>query len=384
MALVYQISHNIVSGLGLTSELNFNSVISGRSGLKYYPENTFGVPEAFCASILDHNILNGAFSDIGNSKKFNHFDKLSILSAYKALQDTEIDPTSPDTLFILSTTKGNIDLLESRNNNAVIDKQLFLWQSAKIIADFFKNPNKPLVVSNACISGISAQIVAKRLLLNGKFKHIIVIGTDIVSKFVVAGFQSFKALSPENCLPFDIDRKGLNIGEAAATIIYGIKSEISELEKNSIYLDAGAITNDVNHISGPSRTAEGLTLAIESVQKSSNMLVPGFISAHGTATPFNDEMEALAITRCGLQNVPTFSLKGYFGHTLGAAGLVETIISSMALKNNLVIKSLGYSNCGVPTPITIATETVTLESKSFLKTISGFGGCNAAVLFKKS
>ncbi len=379
MATVYQISHNIISNLGFSSEENYNSVYNGLSGLVSYPTNTMNIPEAFCASIIDENKLNMEFSNIGNRNNYSRFDKMTILSAYSAIRKTNIDPSSQRTQFILSTTKGNIDLLENAEAKSSNDKQLFLWNSARLLSQYFENPNTPLVVSNACISGVSAQIVAKRLLLTGKYDHIVVVGADIVSKFVVTGFQSFKALSAEKCLPFDSERKGLNIGEAAATIIYGVSEDVSSLDSNALYIDAEAITNDANHISGPSRTAEGLTLAIKNLNMTT---MPDFICAHGTATPYNDDMEALALTRCELNKIPTFSLKGYFGHSLGATGVVETIIASLAMQNNVVFKSMGYNKCGVSNPIQISTETQKLESKSFLKTISGFGGCNAAILIK--
>ena len=383
MSCIYQISHNIVSSLGFNSKENYNAVVNNISGLKIYPENSMNIPEAFCASVIDNTKFEDISKQVSNLSDYNFFDKLCIYSAYEALQKTDIDPADPSCLFILSTTKGNIDLLENHSLEQNIDNSLFLWHSANIIGKYFNNPNKPIVVSNACISGVSAQIVAKRLLNFKKYNYVVVIGADLVSRFVVSGFQSFKALSPELCLPFDAERKGLNIGEAAATIIYGIDETCENLENDTIILDAGTITNDANHISGPSRTAEGLTLAINKCLENSGNIKPDFISAHGTATPYNDDMEALAFTRCKLENTPAFSLKGYFGHTLGAAGLLETIISSMALKNNMVIKSAGYSRCGVDNPVNIISKNQSLKAYSFIKTISGFGGCNAAILIKK-
>ncbi|MBT3920214.1 MAG: beta-ketoacyl synthase, partial [Flavobacteriaceae bacterium] len=108
-----------------------------------------------------------------------------------------------------------------------------------------------------------------------------------------------------------------------------------------------------------------------------------YISAHGTGTPFNDEMEAIAINRLGLQNVPINSLKGYFGHTLGASGLLETIVGMHSLYNNTLYSSLGFEEIGVSQPINVITKTITKKLNIFLKTASGFGGSNMAVIFKK-
>lgn len=182
--------------------------------------------------------------------------------------------------------------------------------------------------------------------------------------------------------PFDIHRTGLNLGEGAATIIYAKAEHQSELATDTIILTEGSITNDANHISGPSRTGEGLYLAIKSATRNHNGKID-FINAHGTATPYNDEMESIAITRAGLNTCPTNSLKGIFGHTLGAAGIIETIVSSACLKSNKLVKSIGYENCGVSNPLNIVKQSSNSKLQNCLKLVSGFGGCNAAILLEK-
>jgi len=383
MSLVYQISDNLISPLGFTTLSNFDAVVSGSTGLKYYAEGSLGVPEAFCAALIERLLLHEQCHAAGIPQDYTDFDKLIILSATLALRNTGIDASSERTVFILSTTKGNISLLAEGFTKGSPDKRLFLWHSAGLLSDFFNNPNKPMVVSNACISGVSAQLVARQLLLSGRFDYAVVVGADLVSKFVVSGFQSFKSLSQQVCRPFDAAREGLNIGEAAGTIVLGRASGVDELPANNLYIAGGSITNDANHISGPSRTAEGLYRAIASAVKTNNHEEPGFICAHGTATPYNDEMEAIALNRVHMQHIPVFSLKAYFGHTLGAAGLIETIIASQALRQSVIPANAGYNECGVSQPVAVNTETKAYACSSFLKTVSGFGGCNAAMLVKK-
>jgi 3-oxoacyl-[acyl-carrier-protein] synthase-1 len=147
----------------------------------------------------------------------------------------------------------------------------------------------------------------------------------------------------------------------------------------------GAISNDANHISGPSRTGEPLYAAINRTFKESGLTPEdiGFISAHGTATIYNDEMEAKAISLSGMEEVPVNSLKGYYGHTLGAAGLIESVIAVESLKANLVIPTKGFVEKGVSKEINICSTLKTLPMKYALKTASGFGGCNAAMVFGK-
>ena len=148
---------------------------------------------------------------------------------------------------------------------------------------------------------------------------------------------------------------------------------------------SGAVSNDANHISAPSRTGEELCEAIERTLDIAGLKTEDIdlISAHGTATSYNDEMEAKAIALAGLNTVPANSLKGYYGHTLGAAGLIESIISIQSLKQNLILPTLGFEIMGVSNPINICTQLTSKRMKTCLKTASGFGGCNAAVLFSK-
>ncbi len=145
----------------------------------------------------------------------------------------------------------------------------------------------------------------------------------------------------------------------------------------------GASANDANHISGPSRTGDGLFQAIKETMLNSSFK-PDTLNAHGTATPFNDEMESIAFERAGLNKVPLNSLKGYYGHTLGAAGVLETIITLEAAHDGKIIKSAGFSEIGVSGKVEIITEHKNANIKAILKTASGFGGCNAAALFAKT
>ena len=379
MAVIYQLSDSIISPFGFTSEQNFVSVVQGKSAVKFHPAGSMNVPEEFMASAFDPETLNTAFTEIENPQNLSRFEKLAILSVLKALKNTKIKASEKDCLIVLSTTKGNVDLLADHNSS----ESKYLWHSARKIQEYFGNPNKVIVVSNACISGVSAQIVAKKFLSSSLYKNVIVVGVDELSKFIISGFQSFKALSTSECKPFDAARTGLNLGEAAGTIIYSKCESEKELPQGTILLQSGFITNDANHISGPSRTGEGLYQAISKTLNSSNGIFPDFISAHGTATPFNDEMESFAFERCRLSTVPVNSLKAYFGHTLGAAGLIETIISSHALRKNILVQSRGFDEIGVSNPLNLIKETKEVKLHSFLKTVSGFGGCNAAILVKK-
>lgn len=382
--MIYQLSDNIISSLEFSTEENYVAVKQGISGLKFY-EKAFDLPEPLMASRIDDEALNEAF-DLRSSKNtvsYTRFEKAAILSAYKALEKTNINSASEKVLFILSTTKGNVELLDQGKSELYESERIYLWRSAQLITNFFGNPNEAIIVSNACISGAAAQICAMRSLESKAYDYVVVIGADMLSEFVISGFQSFKSLSTDICKPFDKNRCGLNLGEAAATIIYGRADNMQTLPDNTIMLLAGAIANDANHISGPSRTGAGLSIAIEKTLQNINIQDIAFINAHGTATPYNDDMESMAITATNLQHISINSLKGFFGHTLGAAGVVETIISGKAIVENTMLKSNGSQNPETGCPLHILTENETCDKTHFLKLLSGFGGCNAALLFRK-
>jgi 3-oxoacyl-[acyl-carrier-protein] synthase-1 len=209
----------------------------------------------------------------------------------------------------------------------------------------------------------------------------VIAGADVISKFILSGFQSFQAISPGPCKPFDVNRDGITLGEGAATMILSAHQNNAQ----DIKVMGGAVSNDANHISAPSRTGEELSQAITKTLDQANLspAAIGFISAHGTATMYNDEMEAKAFWLANLQTVPVNSLKGYYGHTLGAAGLIESIVSIHSLKENVVIPTLGFKETGIPDPLNICTDLLRGNFKNCLKTASGFGGCNAALVFSK-
>ena len=383
-AMIYQLSDNIISSLGFTSEENYAAVKEGVSGLKYY-ETAFDLPEGLMASCINDEALEDAFFSIKTKSKvlYTRFEKAAIVSAYRALEKTNINPAGDNVLFILSTTKGNVELLDRNKSKQYESERVYLWRSAQLISSFFGNSTEALVVSNACISGAAAQITAMRLLQHSAYDFAVVIGADMLSKFVISGFQSFKSLSTEICKPFDKNRCGLNLGEAAATLIYGKSENENLIPEKSVMLLAGAIANDANHISGPSRTGAGLCIAIEKTIQHTNIQDIAFINAHGTATPYNDDMESMAITDTGLQALAVNSLKGFFGHTLGAAGVVETIISGKALSDNTILQCKGLEIQETVCPLNVLMKNESSNKTHFLKLLSGFGGCNAALLLRK-
>lgn len=356
--MAYIIADNIISPLGETSEENYLSVKAGRSGIRAYEPGTCNIPEGFYASLL-----------------FEDFETLALKSAQKAIANAQLELKGKRTAFILSSTKGNIE------------ENISLADSAQRIASQLGIDSQPIVVCNACISGLSALILGNRLIDSDQYDAAIVCGCDTPRQFILSGFQSLKALSPEPCRPFDMERMGLNLGEAAATLILSK----NPIPGNSWRMGDGFIRNDAFHISTPSKTADGLYLSLQRTLESFTKEISStckqidmkahlaFINAHGTATLFNDQMESVAIGRAGLSDLPANAYKSFWGHTMGAAGILETIISMKAIDDDTILGTRGFSELGVSGKMNICAENRPTDKKGFIKMLSGFGGCNATI-----
>jgi 3-oxoacyl-[acyl-carrier-protein] synthase-1 len=379
MTEVFAGAENIISSLGFTSDENIENIIRGKSGIVLDDSGIYS-PSMLPLSKVDHEHLESIHP---LSADLTRMERMFITSILDAGKRADVDLSSPDTLFILTTTKGNIDLLDPVLQARFGKDRIHLHSMAKVITAYFNNPNKAIIVSNACISGVLGIIYGERLIRAGKYKHVVVSGGDLMSEFIVSGFQSFQSLSEQACKPFDRDRTGLTLGEGSATLILSSLQEI--FNETPVKVLGGAGSNDANHISGPSRTGEGLLVAIHQAMKLSGLKPEDIdtISAHGTATDYNDEMEAKAFSRAGLEEVPLNSYKAYIGHTLGAAGVIEAAISLQSMKRNMLFRSAGYDHHGVSKDINVIKENIETEVSTCLKTGSGFGGSNAAVIFQK-
>ena len=359
MKLVYKIADNITSPLGDTTEANYQAVVAGKSAIRTYSGYS-NLPFSFAASLFtDEQEKTMAVEGL------TRFESMALASVMKAVRETDFDLSAPNVVFILSTTKAN-----------TAPGCPLPGESARRIARRAGIQTEPVVVCNACISGLSAIILAKRLLEMGCYDYAVVCGADSQSPFIVSGFQSLKALSDQPCRPFDMERLGLNLGEAAATIVLSTRPT----HESHWTIVSGAVRNDACHISAPSRSGDGCYRALQAVLGNDDRQQIAFVNAHGTGTMFNDQMESVALERACLTDVPVNALKGYYGHTMGAAGVLETVLSMYALDNNMLIGTRGFSELGVSGHIRVAAENQPIGGKQqFVKILSGFGGCNAAL-----
>lgn len=373
----YITAGSIISSLGFSAEENWTCIRANQSGVARVED-----PALFCdlfmAARIDDARLEAAASAHG-LEGYTRMEQLFILSLADTIRQSGVNPADQGCGLVISTTKGSIDALQLQPE---APSKALLCKMAERIADYFGFAHEPIVLSNACISGVSALIVASRLIERGTYKHILVAGGDMLTRFVVTGFQSFKSISPEICKPYDETRDGLSLGEACGTVL--ITSDPGLVKESlPVTIEGGAITNDANHISGPSRTGDGLYYAIcQSLEEAG--LRPediSFVNAHGTATLYNDEMESKALHLAGLDHLPLNSMKSYWGHTLGASGIIESIACMEELRSGEVFGTLGYRTNGVPYPLSVSREHRKVLMRNCVKTASGFGGCNAAIVF---
>ena len=363
---------NITSPLGLTTEETYLAVRRDQTGISFCPAGTKALPFDFQLAQLSTEQWEKVMLP-GHTR----FTSLAIASIREALTHTAIPLDSERTILILSTTKGDVELLDQGH-----DTMPTPGNSALTIARAVGINTMPVVVCNACISGVAAQVLALRLLSAGYYDHAVVCGCDVQSRFIISGFQSLKALSPEPCRPFDIERLGLNLGEAAATMIFARETHTTAHE-DTWHVVSGAIRNDAYHISGPHPKGLGALLALQATIGNTPTDDIAVVGVHGTATMYNDQMESKAIEQAGLSATPLSALKGYFGHTMGAAGVLETIITARALDDGIILPSKGFAERGVSGKVNISDKEMHTDKRCFVKMLSGFGGCNGAVMLTK-
>ena len=249
-----------------------------QSGLKY--TERFGM-------------ITGLISDKPVIEGYTPLEALLITQIHEVLNKSRLSLDTDRVQLIISTTKGNVGLLEGNTDN--LPQDAFLYETAKKIGGYFNASKSPVVISNACISGVSAAVVGRRMILAGECDHAVVAGCDLLNDFITSGFASFKSISDEVCRPYDAARKGLNLGEACAC--YLLTSDKNKAQAPYIRLTGGSVTNDANHISGPSRTGDGLYYAIRNAMEEAGIDASevGFVNTHGTATAYNDEMESSSL-----------------------------------------------------------------------------------------
>lgn len=282
---------------------------------------------------------------------------------------------------VLSTTKANIEALERLTERRPCSDAARRHLQADLLAADLAAAHGAAgpvqCVSVACVSGLIAIQQGAKLIQRGAADAVLVVGVDHLSAFVVAGFSALKALDPTGCRPFDRDRCGLSPGEAGAAIVL-VRGE------GATTIRGWGGSNDANHLTGPSRDGSGLALAIHRALAAAQLQPQDidYVNAHGTGTPYNDAMESLALhTVFGDAGPPVSASKGMLGHTLGAAGVIETILCVLAMQDRLLPGTPRLSVAADGAPASLVHEPrPAARLDHILKLNTGFGGINGALI----
>jgi 3-oxoacyl-[acyl-carrier-protein] synthase II len=287
-------------------------------------------------------------------------------------------PKLPQETFVIWTgIKNNAELIESLYYGKAIPRYSSAFDLRCRLTEKLGLINGGMEVNAACASSTIGVALAVQYIREGRYDHILVAGADTVSRFVYYGFAALKAMKEDVCMPFDINRSGLSLGDGAVALF------LSAERNSDIRVTGYGITNDANHITGPSRDGSGLATALSQAIHMAGLEPKDVQSfcAHATGTRYNDTMELLAVRSVfGDASPMVFGVKGAIGHTLGAAGGIEIALCGKCLVEELIPPTVG---CKLPEAPNVVLEKTPFDGKNILTSNSGFGGTNAAILMER-
>ncbi|MDR6966083.1 3-oxoacyl-[acyl-carrier-protein] synthase-1 [Flavobacterium arsenatis] len=387
----------IISSIGNTVEENYNALVLGKKGISSI-EN-FETIHKEVIKVGEIKLTNQQLSEQLGISSDNNFSRTSLLGAIAAQQAVENagiqDINDYRSGLISATSVGGMDMTEKYYykyfENEAYQKYITSHDAGDTthkIATHIGLKGFVTTVSTACSSAANAIMMGARMIQSGQLDRVVVGGTDALAKFTINGFKTLMILSDTYNQPFDNNRKGLNLGEAAAFLVLE-SEEIVQKENRKVlaYVSGFGNANDAFHQTASSENGEGAFLAMQKALKVANLKPSDidYINAHGTATPNNDLSEGRAILRVFQENVPDFSsTKAFTGHTLAAAAAIEAVYSVLALQHNIVFPNLNFET---PMEEFDLVPQTTLKEKPISHVLSnsfGFGGNCSTVLFSKS
>ncbi|HAR73610.1 MAG TPA: beta-ketoacyl-[acyl-carrier-protein] synthase family protein [Flavobacteriaceae bacterium] len=387
----------IISAIGKNVEENFDSLIHQKHGLSRLKNfDSIHKNEIFVGEIKLSNDELATFLNLSPDNNFSRTAMLGLIAVKEALQNAGIEIVNEvRTGLISSTSVGGMDRTENYflDYENLPEKQKYISShdagaSSNQIANEIGLKGFVSTISTACSSAANAIMYGARLINSGKLDRVIVGGTDALSKFTINGFKSLMILSDEFNQPFDENRKGLNLGEAAAYLVLESEESIRKSNKKVLgYLIGAGNANDAFHQTASSENGEGAYLAMKKAFETAAIQPTeiDYINVHGTATNNNDLTEGRALKRIFGENVPNFSsTKPFTGHTLAAAASVEAVFSLLSLQHNLVYPNLNFQSPIEELNIFPITKLEKKDIEYVLSNSFGFGGNCSTLIFSKS
>lgn len=330
------------------------------------------------------NYVNNIAGCIDDLNSVEHGSRFTALLEKLCDRDFNHDK---NTVLLTATTKDNIELHETYiRQPQKVSAKLSACSMVDILSDRLKITRPGHNVNTACTSASSAILWAAEMIRNGETDEVAVWAADMVSEFVFSGFSALKVMSPDTGRPFDANRDGLVLGEAAGYLILMSEEKILRQKKTSLgIIKSSGISSDAHHITAPDREGTGLQRAINIAMQKAEVSVDDLaaISAHGTGTVHNDAMETTAFNTLFTGAIPAvFSIKGAIGHCLGSCGLIEVIVASRALAEQKIPPTVGLQEPEPDIAGCVTTETSKIDGRHILSTNSGFGGINTAIVLE--
>jgi 3-oxoacyl-[acyl-carrier-protein] synthase II len=368
---VVVVHRDVVTAWGRGSSTCWRGILTGKPAFSTVTRFSTQAFQAHVAAVIP-----GLFVDANDSL---------VMQMLRPLLAPLADMLPRNTLVLLATTTGEVDLLERHCLGAAVPTEESRLTCLLRRVTGLLGLTDGLVISTACASSSSAVAHGAALVASGEREAVLVVACDAVTEFVYAGFSSLMALDPLGARPFDKGRKGLTIGEAAGAMLL-MSSDGSARAGRPVlgHVTGWGLSGDANHMTGPSRDGGGLGRAIDQALVKAGMAPDGIgsISAHGTGTLYNDSMEMKAFRRVFADTArPVYSLKGSIGHTMGAAGLVELAMAFESLEAGVVPPSANLSDVDPEAEGWVHRTAIPSPGMhAVLSTNSGFGGVNSALI----
>ena len=388
----------IISSIGNSVEENYNALLNNQIGITTI-ENIATI-HADVIKVGEIKKTNQELIEelqLGKDNNFSRTAMLGTIAAKQAVKNAGITSINEyRTGLISATSVGGMDMTERYYHEYFENPEVVKYISSHNAGDNTDKMANELglkgmvtTISTACSSAANAIMLGTRLIKSGKLDRVIVGGTDALSKFTINGFKTLMILSDGYNKPFDNERTGLNLGEAAAYLVLESDKLVKKENKKVLARVSGyGNANDAFHQTASSENGDGAFLAMEKAFKIAQLKPEqiDYINVHGTATPNNDLSEGRAIVRLfGENKVPDFSsTKPFTGHTLAAAAAIEAIYSVLAIQNNVVFPNLNFKT---PMEEFNLVPQTTLKHKNIDHVLSnsfGFGGNCSTLIFSKS
>ena len=391
-ARVAVVAAGVVSPLGFGMEEAAESLRVGRDCVT--PVSMFDVEQCRCktAAQIPDDRLSSQVPNGRRAKRLHRAAQMMIVALQEVLEQ---DPAFKPELTVVGTTSGGMTFGEEYYRS--LQSRGALRRAPSLIANY--TPQKAVmdaqeavgisapcqVIANACASGTNAIGHAFECVRSGRYQRVLTGGYDAISELVFVGFDSLQAATPEKCRPFDAERTGMVLGEGAAVLALENLESARARGANILAEVVGyGLSTDNHHLTQPNPSGSGARQAMQRALDSAGLATTAidYINAHGTATPFNDAAEGRAIADL-FSRVPVSSTKGMMGHSLGAAGAIEAVISILALRDQVLPPNINFRGTDPALELDIVANTARpAEIRTVLSNSFGFGGTNASIILQ--